>query len=192
MIGTKTFLTWKVVIISTFLFFSSCLEDPTLQEVETEIKLRYLSGPLAGVEFAITTGSDPNGDLQFLPSKNITRVYCQPLQEYFSNRLKTSSSINFAWEGIPSTGEKLAVNANNPTEQWAGDIDIGLNNGDYITTSIPKNTKLQINKYPLAGELVEGQLNFSSFTNYKWEGITGQMVMAVYVEFKIVRSADGQ
>jgi len=192
MMTSKFFLKITVPTFLVISTFSSCLEDSLFQNENTEIKLRYLSGPLAGLEFDLNTGADTEGDLRFIPSKNITRLFCQPLIENLNNRLQNSSSINFAWDGIPSSGEKLAINANNANEQWAGDIDLNFVNGDFITTSIPKNTKIQITEYPSAGEQVTGSINFSAFTNYNWNGQQSQQIIGVNIDFKIIRSVDGQ
>jgi hypothetical protein len=182
-------LVWAISLMC-FLFFQACTEDPLLDEKKSEISIRFETGPLAGQTFLTNTGQIQDEDLRYYPTKNATRVFCQPLIEEDSNRLNSSSSINWAWEGVPSTGQQGAIFFNDPSEAVAGDIDLSFTNGDYINASIPKNASIQIESYGLPGEHVTGFINFSAFTDYKYQGIKGQQVVSVLVEFKIVRSPD--
>lgn len=184
---------WKPVgsIFLLCLFvIQSCIEDLPLEDKKTEISIRFETGPLAGQTFLTHTGEIQDEDLRFYPAKNATRVFCQPLIEESNNRLSSSSSINWGWEGVPSTGQFQAIFFNDPGEGVAGDIDLSFTNGDYINASIPKNASIQIDEYGLPGERVTGYINFSAFTDYKYQGIKGQQIVSVSVEFKIVRSPD--
>ncbi len=179
-----------IAFIGSLVLFQSCLEDPALEETVTEITIRFETGPLAGQSFETTTGQIQDEDLRYYPARNATRVFCQPLVETGNNRLSSSSSVNWGWEGVPSSGMHNAIFFNDPNEGVAGDVDLSFTNGDYINASIPKNAGIQIDQYGLAGERVSGVMSFSAFTDYKYQGNKGQQVVAVTIEFKIVRSPD--
>lgn len=182
----------SLLICSLIFMIHACTEDPLFNQEKSELTVYFLSGDLAGEEFKLNTGDNPLNDLQFFPSKNSTRVYCQPLIDLQSNRLSSSSSINWAWEGIPSTGSFPVIFFNDPSENIAGNLDFSFTNGDFILCNIPKGALCNIDSYGITNEKVEGSLTFSGLTDFQYNGIRKQQQSSIRIEFKIIRTADGE
>ncbi|MEP7195639.1 MAG: hypothetical protein ABI851_03920 [Saprospiraceae bacterium] len=169
--------------------FNSCIVDPLLDEVKTEITIVFSAGPYAGQELKFES-KNTSDDLNFYFNNNVTRVYCKPLISVDGRAMNSSSSINFAWQGSPGSGDFSAVNFVDVSSVTAGDIELSYADGELLSCSIPKSALLKIDAYLEPNNLVSGTTTFSSILNYDKNGSSNVYQSQCTLTFNFLRGAD--
>jgi hypothetical protein len=132
----------------------------------------------------------PNHDHENILASKIQKILSKPLEEKIQNRLKTSSFVNWAWQGDTITGQFPAVFATDPNVSKSGDLQLIFTNGDEMISSIPKGTLVDVTSFGGPTGAIEGSLSFTAPLDYRLNGVSKRETASIYIGFKIKRGPD--
>ncbi len=185
-------LKFKLVLFFALILifqFNSCVPDSDESNNQTELFISFDNGPLAGKDFSFVTPSTVEV-LNFFPNANQSRAFVDELESVDGRALKSTSSVNFAWQGAAVNGVFKTFNFSNPTSPNTGDIELQFNDGEFINAAIPSNINLTIFNYQVVDEIVSGSINFSTRVYYEINGKSQSFDSNCTISFGLVRGQD--